>query len=53
LKDEFEKRNVKVIAVSVDDLNSHHEWVKDINETQRTQVNFPLIADEIVSGSLI
>jgi alkyl hydroperoxide reductase subunit AhpC len=46
LKDEFEKRNVKVIAVSVDDLNSHHEWVKDINETQRTQVNFPLIADE-------
>ncbi len=46
LKDEFEKRNVKVIAVSVDNLNSHHEWVKDINETQRTQVNFPLIADE-------
>lgn len=46
LKEEFEKRNVKVIAVSVDDLNSHHEWVKDINETQRTQVNFPLIADE-------
>lgn len=46
LKDEFEKRNVKVIAVSVDDLNSHTEWVKDINETQRTQVNFPIIADE-------
>ena len=46
LKDEFDKRNVKVIAVSVDDLNSHNEWVKDINETQRTQVNFPLIADE-------
>ena len=33
LKDEFDKRNVKVIAVSVDDLNSHNEWVKDINET--------------------
>jgi thioredoxin-dependent peroxiredoxin len=46
LKDEFDKRNVKVIAVSVDDLNSHNEWVKDINETQRTQVNFPIIADE-------
>jgi len=46
LKDEFDKRNVKVIAVSVDDLDSHKGWVNDINETQQTQVNFPIIADE-------
>jgi alkyl hydroperoxide reductase subunit AhpC len=46
LKDEFDKRNVKVMAVSVDPLNSHVEWVKDINETQNTLVNFPIIADE-------
>lgn len=45
LKSEFEKRNVKVIAVSVDDLPSHEGWVKDINETQHTIVNFPIIAD--------
>lgn len=45
LKDEFEKRNVKAIAISVDPLDSHHGWVKDINETQNTTVNFPLIAD--------
>jgi alkyl hydroperoxide reductase subunit AhpC len=45
LKDEFEKRGVKVIAVSVDPLDSHAEWIKDINETQNTTVNFPLIAD--------
>ncbi|HTF82395.1 MAG TPA: peroxiredoxin [Cytophagales bacterium] len=45
LKDEFEKRNVKVLALSVDPINSHHEWVKDINETQQTTVNFPIIAD--------
>ena len=45
LKDEFDKRNVKVIAVSVDDLESHKGWVKDINETQNTYVNFPIIAD--------
>jgi alkyl hydroperoxide reductase subunit AhpC len=46
LKDEFDKRNVKVLAVSVDPLDSHFEWVKDINETQRTLVNFPIIADD-------
>ncbi len=46
LKDEFDKRNVKVLAVSVDPLDSHREWVKDINETQRTLVNFPIIADD-------
>jgi thioredoxin-dependent peroxiredoxin len=46
LKDEFEKRNVKVIALSVDSLESHKEWINDINETQNTEVNFPIIADE-------
>lgn len=45
LKAEFEKRNVKVIGVSVDPLDSHHGWVSDINETQNTTMNFPLIAD--------
>ncbi len=45
-KDEFEKRNVKVMALSVDGLESHKGWIKDINETQNTQVNFPIIADE-------
>lgn len=43
---EFEKRDTKVIALSVDGLESHHEWIKDINETQHTTVNFPIIADE-------
>lgn len=46
LKDEFEKRNVKVIALSVDDVDSHKGWINDINETQNVEVNFPLIADE-------
>lgn len=46
LKPEFEKRNTKVLALSIDDLESHHEWIKDINETQNTEVNYPLIADE-------
>ncbi len=45
LKDEFAKRNVKVLAVSVDPLDKHAGWVKDINETQNTTVNFPIIAD--------
>ena len=45
LKDEFAKRNVKVLAVSVDPLDRHEGWVKDINETQNVEVNFPLIAD--------
>lgn len=45
LKDEFSKRNVKVIAISVDDVESHKGWIKDINETQSTTVNFPIIAD--------
>ena len=42
---EFKKRGVKVIALSVDDLNSHKGWVNDINETQKTTVNYPIIAD--------
>lgn len=45
LKPEFEKRHVKVIALSCDPVDAHKEWVKDINETQKTKVNFPLIAD--------
>ncbi|WP_254411069.1 peroxiredoxin [Dyadobacter diqingensis] len=46
LKGEFEKRNVKVLAVSVDDLDSHNRWIPDINEVNSTEVNFPIIADE-------
>ena len=45
LKPEFEKRNVKVIGLSVDPLDSHAGWAKDIEETQGTAVNFPIIAD--------
>ncbi len=43
---EFDARNVKPIALSVDSLISHKDWIKDINETQNTTVNYPLIADE-------
>lgn len=45
-KPEFDKRNVKVVALSVDGVESHKGWIKDINETQGTEVNFPIIADE-------
>ena len=45
LKNEFDKRNVKVIALSVDPLDSHKGWVNDINETQACTVNYPIIAD--------
>lgn len=45
LKSEFDKRNVKVIALSVDGVDSHKAWIKDINETQKTTVNYPIIAD--------
>ena len=45
LKADFEKRNVKVIGVSVDPLEDHKGWISDINETQNTTMNFPLIAD--------
>jgi len=46
LQEEFAKRNVKVLAVSVDPLEKHMGWIKDINETQKCEVNFPIIADE-------
>jgi len=45
LKGEFDKRGVKVIAVSVDPVDSHKGWIKDINETQNCTVNYPIIAD--------
>lgn len=46
LQDEFAKRNVKVLAVSVDSLEHHNGWINDINETQHCNVGFPIIADE-------
>jgi alkyl hydroperoxide reductase subunit AhpC len=46
LQEEFRKRNVKALAVSVDPLDKHHGWIKDINETQNCTVDFPIIADE-------
>jgi alkyl hydroperoxide reductase subunit AhpC len=45
LQAEFEKRNVKVLALSVDQLDKHLEWIKDINETQQVSVGFPILAD--------
>ena len=45
LRPEFEKRNTKVIAISADPLESHKKWIPDINETQQTKVDYPLIAD--------
>jgi len=45
LMDEFAKRNVKVLALSVDPMERHTGWIKDINETQNCHVNFPLVAD--------
>lgn len=45
LKDEFAKRNVKAMALSVDPIDSHFGWIKDIEETQHVTVNFPIIAD--------
>ncbi len=46
LKDEFEKRNVKVLALSVDPVDKHLGWINDINETQHVSVEFPIIADD-------
>ncbi|WP_394772342.1 peroxiredoxin [Mucilaginibacter sp.] len=46
LKSEFDKRNVKVAALSVDSVESHKGWINDINETQNVEVNFPIIGDE-------
>ena len=45
IKDEFDKRNTKIIAISVDSLESHQGWIKDIEETQQVTMNFPIIAD--------
>jgi alkyl hydroperoxide reductase subunit AhpC len=45
LKPEFDKRNVKTIALSVDDAESHKGWIGDINETQSCSVNYPILAD--------
>jgi alkyl hydroperoxide reductase subunit AhpC len=45
LAGEFAKRNVKVLALSVDPAESHQRWIEDINETQKTRVNFPILAD--------
>ena len=53
LQDEFAKRNVKVLAVSVDPLDKHFEWRKDINDTQNCNVGFPLIADEYRKVALL
>ena len=46
LQEEFAKRNVKVLALSVDSLEKHADWIKDINQTQHVTVGFPIIADE-------
>src|SRR6202012_1555655 len=46
LKEEFAKRNVKVLALSVDPVDKHLGWIKDINETQNVSVEFPIIADD-------
>ena len=46
LKDEFAKRNVKVLALSVDPVDKHLSWINDINETQNCSVDFPIIADD-------
>lgn len=46
LKSEFDRRNTKVIALSVDGVEDHKNWIKDINETQNTDVQFPIIADK-------
>ena len=45
IKPEFDKRNVKIIALSVDQIDTHKGWIGDINETQNTIVNYPIIAD--------
>src|SRR5690606_25686319 len=46
LQSEFNARNTKVIALSVDKVEDHQNWIKDINETQKTLVDFPIIADQ-------
>ncbi len=46
LKEEFTKRNIKVIAQSVDSLSTHKEWIKEIEETMHVKIDFPIIADD-------
>ncbi len=46
LRSEFDIRNIKVLSLSVDPMDSHKKWINDINETQNTTVNFPMIADD-------
>lgn len=53
LKPEFDKRNVKAIALSVDSAQSHLDWIKDIEDTQKTVVGFPIIADHDRKVSLL
>ena len=53
LKDQFARRNVKVIALSVDPVESHQRWIADINETQVTTVNFPIVADPARTVALL
>jgi alkyl hydroperoxide reductase subunit AhpC len=53
LQGALEKRNVKVIALSIDPVDSHQKWIADINETQNTQVRFPIIADQNRSVSTL
>ena len=52
-KPQFDKRNTKVIALSIDDLESHKGWVKDIEETQNVKLNYPIIADEDKNVSIL
>src|SRR5512133_4288500 len=51
IKPEFDRRNVKIIGLSVDPSEKHDEWAKDIEETQGTAPNYPIIADPAFSGS--
>ncbi len=53
LRGEFQERNVKVMAVSVDPLDSHFEWIKDIEDTQNIEMNFPIVADEDRNVSML
>ena len=53
IKGEFDKRNVKVVALSVDPVDKHHRWIEDINDTQKTKINFPVIADADRKVSLL
>jgi len=53
LKPEFDKRNVKVIGLSVDDVDSHRHWIKDIEDTKHTRINYPILGDPDRKVSLL